>query len=395
MIGTASHNAYHNISATRLLMQFQAPMHRIYAPVAISQHICHRKRELRTKTLTEKLHIREAAAEDAGQRLDKWLSGWTDLSRSRTRALIETEAVRADGDLLTNPSAKVRAGIEYAVFVPPPVDDTPRPENIPLDILFEDEHLIVVNKPAGMTVHPAPGSRSGTLVHALLYHAKDSLSGIGGVLRPGIVHRIDKDTSGILVVAKSDTAHQRLSKQFAKHSVERVYRCFARGAPKPREGRIESRLARSPHDRKKQAIVRGTFGEMEASEHGRHAVTNYTFIKRYGQAPNGAIGTPQVSQIECRLETGRTHQIRVHMAHIGCPLLGDPLYGKQRAFNNATNPGEIAVKEALATFKRQALHAAVLGFIHPITKEAMRFEAPFPPEMQVLETALERLNTDA
>lgn len=343
--------------------------------------------------MTSKLQTRAAVDNDAGQRLDKWLSTWTGLSRSRTRALIEGESVRADGDLVTNPSGKVKAGLEYGVFVPPPVDDTPIPENIPLDIVFEDNHLIVVNKPAGMTVHPAPGSRSGTLVHALLYHAKDSLSGIGGVLRPGIVHRIDKDTSGLLVVAKSDTAHQRLSKQFAKHSVDRVYVCFTRSAPKPREGRIESRLARSPHDRKKQSVVKGTYGDMDASEHGRHAVTNYVHIKGYGQAPNTAVGSPQVSRVECRLETGRTHQIRVHMAHIGCALLGDPLYGKQRAFKNATNPGELAVQHALSTFKRQALHAAVLGFVHPITKEALRFEASLPPEMQALEAALEQLNT--
>lgn len=341
--------------------------------------------------MTDKLHTQDATSDDAGQRLDKWLSGWTQLSRSRVRALIEGESVRADGDLVTNPSAKVKNGLEYAVFIPPPVDDTPAAEDIPLDILFEDEHLIVVNKPSGMTVHPAPGSRAGTLVNALLHHAKDSLSGIGGVMRPGIVHRIDKDTSGIIVVAKSDTAHQRLSKQFAKHSVERVYICFTRSAPKPREGRIESRLARSPHDRKKQAVVKGTMGNMEASEHGRHAVTNYKFIKGYGVQPGAAVGTPQVSYIECRLETGRTHQIRVHLAHAGCPLLGDPLYGKQRAFLTTKNPGELAVKEALSKFKRQALHAAVLGFIHPITKEVLRFEAPLPEDMASLKEVLSQL----
>lgn len=341
------------------------------------------------------LNIREALPDNAGERLDKWLASWTDLSRSRIRALIEGESVRANGDLITNPSSKVKVGVEYAVFVPPPIDDTPIPENIPLDILFEDEHLIVVNKPSGMTVHPAPGSRSGTLVNALLYHAKDSLSGIGGVLRPGIVHRIDKDTSGILVVAKSDTAHQRLSKQFAKHSVERVYICFTRSQPKPREGRVESRLARSPHDRKKQAIVRGTFGDMEASEHGRHAITNYKYIKGFGQNPNNAVGVSQFSKVECRLETGRTHQIRVHMAHMGCPLLGDPLYGKQRAYKTANTPSEIAVREALQSFKRQALHAAVLGFTHPITKETMRFECPLPEDMDALEAVLNDLNTIA
>ena len=344
--------------------------------------------------MENKLHTREAAPEDHGTRLDKWLASWADLSRSRIRALIEGEAVRGNGDLVTNPSAKVKAGVEYGIFVPPPVDDTPIPEDIPLDILFEDEHLIVVNKPAGMTVHPAPGSRSGTLVHALLYHAKDSLSGIGGVLRPGIVHRIDKDTSGILVVAKSDTAHQRLSKQFAKHTVERVYICFVRSSPKPREGQIISRLARSPHDRKKQSVVRGTFGDIDASEHGRHAITNYKFVKGYGQSPNAAIGSPQFSRVECRLETGRTHQIRVHMGHVGCPLLGDPLYGKQRGFKNATNPGQVAVSAALSTFKRQALHAAVLGFKHPISKEPMRFECELPEEMAALEAALIGLNTD-
>ena len=332
-----------------------------------------------------------ANSDDSGLRLDKWLAGQIDLSRARLRALIEGGEVRANGDVITNPSAKVRMDIEYAVHIPPPVDDTPQSENIPLDILFEDEHLIVVHKPTNMTVHPAPGSRSGTLVNALLYHCKDTLSGIGGVLRPGIVHRIDKDTSGVLLVAKHDKAHQKLSKQFAKHSIHRRYICFARSAPNPREGRIESRLARSQHDRKKMAVVRGTMGDMEASEHGRHAVTNYKLIKGYGQRPNAAVGAPLISQIECRLETGRTHQIRVHMAHIGCPLLGDPLYGKQRAFKTAKSPAEIALKDALAGLKRQALHAAELGFIHPETKEEMRFDAPMPDDMTALKRALQGL----
>ena len=339
-----------------------------------------------------KWHTQIAEAGDTKHRIDKWLASWTQLSRSRLRTLIESEQVRADGDILKSPTKKVKEGVEYAVFVPPPVDDTPKPENIPLDILFQDDQLIVVNKAAGMTVHPAPGSRSATLVNALLYHCKDSLSGIGGVMRPGIVHRIDKDTSGVLVVAKTDRAHRYLSKQFAKHSVERVYHCLARSAPKPREGQIESRLARSVHDRKKQSVVRGTFGNMEASDHGRHAVTNYKYIRGFGQQPNAALGMPQVSLVECRLETGRTHQIRVHLAHIGCPLLGDPLYGKQRAFLTTKNPNELAVAEALSTFKRQALHAASLGFVHPISKEFMSFQTPFPPQMQALYEALEGLN---
>ncbi len=333
-----------------------------------------------------------AETDEKSMRLDKWLASKIDLSRARLRVLIESGEVRMNGDIIANPSAKVRLDMEYAVHIPPPRDDTPLPEDIPLDILFEDEHLIVVHKPTGMTVHPAPGSPRGTLVNALLHHCRDSLSGIGGVLRPGIVHRIDKDTSGILVVAKTDRAHQHLSKQFARHSIHRRYVCFARGGPNPREGRIETRLARSTHDRKKIAVVRGTFGDMDASEHGRHAVTNYKLLKGYGQRPNAAVGTPLISQIECRLETGRTHQIRVHMAHIACPLLGDPLYGKQRAFKTAKSDAELHLQDALANLKRQALHAAELGFIHPKTKEELKFEAPLPDDLQKLKTALEGLN---
>ena len=333
-----------------------------------------------------------ATADDAGQRLDKWLASQIDLSRARLRVLIESGDVRANGDITTNPSAKIRADTEYAVHIPPPVDDTPTPEDIPLDIMFEDDQLIVVNKPAGMTVHPAPGSRSKTLVNALLYHCKDSLSGIGGVLRPGIVHRIDKDTSGLLVVAKSDRSHQYLAKQFAKHTIHRRYICFARGGPVPRQGRILSRIARSAQNRKKMAVVRGTFGDYTTSEHGRHAVTNYKLLKGYGQRPNAAVGTPLISQIECRLETGRTHQIRVHMAHIGCPLLGDPLYGKQRAFKTAKSDAEIHLRDTLADLKRQALHAAELGFIHPVTKEELLFEAPLPSELSELRNALDAIN---
>jgi len=332
-----------------------------------------------------------ATHDDIGIRIDKWLAGWTDLSRTRLRNLIETGHVRADGDIVKSPTKKIKQGVEYAVLVPPPVDDTPLPENIPLDIRHEDDDLIVINKPAGMTVHPAPGSRSATLVNALLYHCADSLSGIGGVMRPGIVHRIDKDTSGLLVAAKTDHAHQFLSKQFAKHSVERRYICLARSAPKPREGQIISRLARSPHDRKKQVVVRGTLGDIDASEHGRHAITNYKYIKGFGQQIGAALGTPQVSRIECRLETGRTHQIRVHLAHVGCPLLGDPLYGKQRAFLTSKNPNELAVAQAVKAFKRQALHAATLGFIHPRSKELIKFEMPLPTDMANLVQVLESL----
>lgn len=326
-----------------------------------------------------------------GDRLDKWLALETGLSRSRIQALIQQGHVSLAAQNVQNPAAKIKTDQSYSVIVPPPVDDTPQPENIPLEIAYEDDHLIVVNKPARMTVHPAPGSPSGTLVNALLHHCADSLSGIGGVLRPGIVHRIDKDTSGLLVVAKSDKAHHHLSRQFAKHSVERTYVSFVRGAPKPREGRIESRIARSPHDRKKQAVVKGTLGDMEASDHGRHAVTNYAQIKGYGQQPKASLGTPLISRVECRLETGRTHQIRVHMAHIGCPLLGDPLYGRQRAFKTANSEAETALRDAVSALGRQALHAQSLGFIHPVSKDMMRFSADLPSDMAALEAVLEAL----
>jgi len=334
---------------------------------------------------------RFADEDAAGERLDKWLSAWTELSRARIRILVEAGHVRADGDIITKVTTKIKADTEYAVHVPPPVDDTPRAENIPLDILFEDDHIIIVNKPSGMTVHPAPGSRSATLVNALLYHCADTLSGIGGVMRPGIVHRLDKDTSGVMIVAKSDKAHRHLSKQFAKHSIDRVYVCLARGVPKPRSSTVRSRIARSASDRKKQAVVRGTVNNLDATDHGRHAITHYSFIKGYGRAQHASVGTPKISELECRLETGRTHQIRVHLAHIGCPLLGDPLYGKQRAFLTNKKEDELAVINALAGFKRQALHARRLGFVHPVSKEEMVFEAAIPPDMQELRDLLAAL----
>ena len=337
---------------------------------------------------------RTAEDAEAGERLDRWLSGWTELSRARIKALVESGDVRADGDVLGKVTAKVRPGVEYAVHVPPPVDDTPRPEAIPLDILHEDDALIVVDKPSGMTVHPAPGSPSGTLVNALLHHCADSLSGIGGVMRPGIVHRIDKDTSGVMVVAKTDKAHRGLAKQFADHSTERAYVCLVRGRPNPRSGSVVSRLARSPHDRKKMAVVRGTVNDIEASDHGRHAVTHYETLRGFGQKKNASVGTPVVAEMECRLETGRTHQIRVHMAHLGSPLLGDPLYGNHKAFLSDTSDAESRVREAVAEFRRQALHARLLAFIHPVTKTLMRFETEPPADYQALVAALDTLPRD-
>ncbi|MBC6403270.1 MAG: RluA family pseudouridine synthase [Hyphomonadaceae bacterium] len=339
-----------------------------------------------------------AAMEDAGQRVDKWVASWSGLSRNGVQGLIENRALKAGGSIVERMSARVRDGTAYTLTLPPPVDCGPGPEDIPLNIVFEDEHLVVVNKPAGMTVHPAPGSPSGTLVNALLFHAGDTLSGIGGVLRPGIVHRIDRNTSGLLVVAKNDRTHHKLSGQFAAHTVHRKYICLVRGGPKTGSGTVQSRLARSAHNRRKQAVVRGTDGNIHACEHGRHAITHYTLTGGYGQRPAQAIAGPLFSRIECRLETGRTHQIRVHMAHIGCPLLGDPLYGRQRtpcAVRNDSNRSAdlLRVNACMKTFKRQALHAAELGFTHPVTREDMMFAADLPEDMNVLLSLLRGLNT--
>ena len=351
-----------------------------------------------TQTLTRTAHY-----EDVPLRLDRWLANWTGLSRVRIKALLEEGAVSSEGRVIKKPTTKIVEEAEYTVIVPPAISDTPTPEDIPLEIVYEDDHLLIVNKPAGMTVHPAVGNRTGTLVNALLHHCVDkngqsTLSGIGGVLRPGIVHRIDKDTSGLLVVAKSDAAHQGLSKQFAKHTVERTYICFVRAAPKPREGRIETRIARSKGDRKKMAVVRERtneelrrYGELPESEHGKVAISNYKLLKGYGQQPRAAVGTPMASKVQCNLETGRTHQIRVHMGHIGCPLLGDPVYGKQRAFRGMKADPAARAKATLTDFNRQALHAKTLGFKHPISKEMVQFTSDLPADMQRLEAFLEGL----
>ncbi len=324
-----------------------------------------------------------ASADAAGERLDRWMAAvWPDLSRSRCKALVEDGRLSLDGAPLTDPAAKVRAGGRYELAIPAPVPAAPEPEAIPLDVLYEDAHLIVVNKPPGLTVHPAAGAWTGTLVHALLHRCAGELSGIGGVERPGIVHRLDKDTSGVLVAAKTDAAHQGLARQFEGHDIERVYLAACRGAPRPREGTIETRLARSAHDRKKIAVVRDP-----DSAAGKRAVTRYRTLETFGQEPGAPAGTPAASLVECRLETGRTHQIRVHLAHIGYPVLGDPLYGRARAFRKVTTPqGEV-----LEDFRRQALHAAVLGFSHPITGEALRFETEPPKDMQRLIGFLRRL----
>ncbi|MGR3493041.1 MAG: RluA family pseudouridine synthase [Shimia sp.] len=309
------------------------------------------------------------------------------LSRSRLARLLEEGAVRVDGAVATNPKTSVIEGAEVVIAVPELEEVDAQPEAIPLDVVYEDADLVVVNKPAGMVVHPAPGTPSGTLVNALLHHCGDSLSGVGGAKRPGIVHRIDKDTSGLLVVAKSDAAHHGLAAQFEAHSAERAYLALCNGVPEASDPRlrglrgisfesgevlrIETRLARHRTDRQRQAVVWGS--------EGRRAVTRARLMERIGAPPILAL-------VECRLETGRTHQIRVHMAHAGHGLVGDPVYGGKRKLARGALTEEAAA--AVAAFPRQALHAAVLGIEHPTTREVLRFEAPLPDDMADLLSVL-------
>lgn len=289
--------------------------------------------------------------EDAGQRLDKFLSLKTLFSRSRIVSLIEEGAVKPS----LPPDTKVKEGQIFELTEQEAVPDDILPEKIPLDILYEDEDVLVLNKPPFMVVHPGAGNWQGTLVNALLAHCGDSLSGIGGVKRPGIVHRIDKETSGVLVIAKNDAAHQNLSNQFSVHSVYRVYQAVVYGMPT--SGRIEGNIGRSSANRQKMAIVQTG---------GKHAVTHYRLIK--------PLFGGKASWIECQLETGRTHQIRVHMTSVGHPLVGDKTYGHAPK----------GTPEILRLFPRQALHAGVLGFVHPRTGEYMEFSAPMPEDMSLL-----------
>jgi len=305
----------------------------------------------------------------AGERLDKALAAQLpSLSRARVQALMAAGAIWLDGCAVHDVSGKARAGQGYSVCVPPPEPATPQAQDIALTVLFEDADLIVVDKPAGMAAHPAPGSSDQTLVNALLYHCAGSLSGIGGVMRPGIVHRLDKNTSGVMVAAKTDAAHQGLSALFAAHNIERAYLALTRGAPDPSKGTISTQIARSNSDRKKMAVVR---------QGGREAITHYRVERTFGPQLK-----PLASRVLCRLETGRTHQIRVHLASKGAPCLGDPVYG--------SGPPALAVREAMARvgLARQALHAAVLGFVHPITLAPLRFETAPPQDMAQLESEL-------
>lgn len=319
--------------------------------------------------------VLEARLDEGGVRLDKALAGiFPELSRARLQALLAEGAVSRDGEAVISGSAKAQAGL-YVVALPPVISATPEPEAIPLTVLFEDADLIVIDKAAGMAAHPAPGNETGTLVNALLAHCGASLSGIGGVARPGIVHRLDKDTSGVMVAAKTDRAHAGLSALFATHDIERSYVALTRGSPSPAKGRIETRIGRSSSDRKKMAVLKSG---------GREAVTDY-LVERVLGAPARAGGAPMAARVLCTLHTGRTHQIRVHMASKGTPILGDPVYG--------SGSPATAVKAAIAEagLARQALHAAVLGFVHPVTGERLRFETAPPEDMRELQRLLEAI----
>lgn len=326
--------------------------------------------------------------EAAGKRVDAALvEAWPDLSRSRIQGLIGQGRLTLEGAPVRAAAEKVRAGLAYELRLPPPAPAAPQPEDIPLDVVFEDAHLIVVNKPAGMAAHPAAGSLTGTLVNALLHHCRGGLAGIAGVARPGIVHRIDKDTTGLIVAAKTDAAHAGLAKLFAAHRLERAYYALTRGAPPAKNGVIDLPLARSSEDRRKMAVVRN-----RESGAGKRAVTHYWTVEAFGRRADGAVGRPAAALLECRLETGRTHQIRAHLAHLGAPLIGDPLYGKARGLKLAeTGPAAEAAEAAARAFSRQALHAAVLGFTHPVTGETLRFTAPPPADLQALLAALRAL----
>ncbi|MCA1777035.1 MAG: RluA family pseudouridine synthase [Loktanella sp.] len=328
--------------------------------------------------------IRFLIAADPPPRLDKALArdvpDDASLSRSRLAKLMEEGAIRVDDAVVTDPRFRVAAGAEILVTVVAAVDSHMEAEDIPLTVIFEDEDLIVIDKPAGMVVHPAPGTPSGTLVNALMHHCGDDLSGVGGVKRPGIVHRIDKDTSGLLVVAKSDAAHNGLAAQFKDHSVERRYLAVCYGTPDTGDPRlrgvrgasfetgnilrVQTYLGRHRTDRQRQAV---------SFEKGRHAVTRVRVVEGYAGA---------AALVECWLETGRTHQIRVHMAHVGHSLIGDPVYGGRRKLSERTLGVEAVA--AVVAFSRQALHAATLGFVHPVTGQDLSFSAEMPQDMAEL-----------
>ena len=320
-----------------------------------------------------------AGEEDKGERLDRMLArAVPSLSRTRLKALVLEGRVTIDGKPAGDPGQRLQVGAAIIVDVPPPVAAEPAAEAIPLDVVYEDDDLLVIDKPAGLVVHPAAGHDTGTLVNALIAHCGDSLSGIGGVRRPGIVHRLDKDTTGLMVVAKTDRAHKALSAQFADHGrtgpLERAYQAVVWGILPRQHGTVDAPLDRSTRHRDRMAVV--------AQGRGREAITHYERVESF----TGADGTPVASLVTCRLETGRTHQIRVHMAHLGHPLVGDSVYGS--GFKTKSARVEEGARAAVAAFPRQALHAAVLGFAHPRSGETLHFESALPADLADLVVAL-------
>ncbi len=342
---------------------------RIIAPITATSHLSARNDIIpppqSPPTQGEETIALTAPAEAAGERADRFLARAIGaVSRSRVKALIESGQASRDGAPLTDPAAPVRAGARYVLRLPPPEPATPVAQAMPLAILFEDAHLIVLDKPAGLVVHPAPGNPDGTLVNALLAHAGDALPGIGGEKRPGIVHRLDKDTSGVMVVAKTDRAHQALSGAFAaRRDLERAYLALVWGLPAPPAGEIEAPIGRHPADRKRMAVV--------APGRGKAALTRYVTERTFGTA---------CALLRCRLATGRTHQIRVHLAHMGHPVVGDPIYCRRVPAGLSRALPE-PLRSALLAFPRQALHAATLGFRHPVSGAALRFESPLPADI--------------
>jgi len=318
------------------------------------------------------LHRVTSAAGDAGERLDRVLAAHLgDLSRSRLKHLILEGSVTRDGATISDPAMRVKPGQIFQIAIPEAVLDHPLAQAMSLDILYEDDHLLVVDKPAGLVVHPAPGNPDRTLVNALLAHCGDSLAGIGGVKRPGIVHRLDKDTSGLMVVAKSEVAHARLAADFAARRIGRTYHGVVWGVPLPPSGEIAGNIGRSPVNRKKMAVL---------ARGGRTALTHYRVLREF----HGI-----AAAIECRLATGRTHQIRVHLSERGHPLIGDPLYGNPRSGRRSKALPE-AARGKVTAFPRQALHAQTLGFMHPISQESLEFRSELPSDIKFLLDILEK-----
>jgi 23S rRNA pseudouridine1911/1915/1917 synthase len=316
-----------------------------------------------------------AAAADAGERLDRLIARQiAELSRTRVKRLLEDGRVSLEGATIRDPSLKVKAGQSFVLDLPPPVADVPEPQAMDLAIRYEDAHLIVIDKPAGLVVHPAPGNPDHTLVNALLAHCGESLAGIGGVKRPGIVHRLDKDTSGLMVVAKTEAAQAALAADFAARRITRAYQALVWGVPSPRAGEIAGNIGRNPQNRKKMAVLR---------RGGKTAVTRYRVLRAFKD---------WATLLECRLATGRTHQIRVHLAAQGHPIIGDPTYGDRRSLGRLQRV-PLSARTRLATFPRQALHATELGFRHPATGEPIAFASPPPSDIGELISLLESLET--